>query len=181
MGAHEVRTTFVREFIRPQPGQTILDIGCGPADILDYLPQVDYFGFDISERYIKQARTKYEGRGRFFLKHFDEEDLRTLPSFDVVFCIGVLHHMDKATAKNVLALIKRALKPGGRVVTIDPCYAPGQLPLSKFIVSRDRGQHVRNQEGYAELAKGIFSDCVTQVRHQAWIPYTRCFMECTSS
>jgi hypothetical protein len=33
------RDRYVREFVRPFAGCRILDIGCGPADMLAYLPQ----------------------------------------------------------------------------------------------------------------------------------------------
>ena len=181
MGAHAVRLTLAQEFIRLKPEQAILDIGCGPADILDYLPQAEYFGFDISERYIELAKKKYGTRGKFVAKFLMEEDLVELPKFDVVLGIGVLHHMDDATAAHVLALMCQGLKPGGRVVTMDPCFSPGQGKIAKFLVSQDRGQHVRTEDGYENLAHDVFAKVSTQVRHQAWIPYTRCFMECTSA
>ena len=56
MGAHSSRKSFVGNYVKPFPGMRILDIGCGPADILAYLPQVSYSGFDISQDYIDQAR-----------------------------------------------------------------------------------------------------------------------------
>jgi len=181
MGAHAVRTTLAREFIRMQPGQSILDVGCGPADILDYLPAVNYVGFDISDRYITQAREKYGSRGQFFCKYLEATDLASLPRFDVVLGIGVLHHMDDDMAAKVLLLMGKALKPGGRAVTMDPCFSLGQNAISRFLVARDRGQNVRTEAAYAHLARDSFGECRTQVRHQAWIPYTRCFMVCTST
>ena len=54
-GAHQGRKSFISDFVKPMAGMSILDIGCGPAEILDYLPAVDYWGFDISEEYINHA------------------------------------------------------------------------------------------------------------------------------
>ena len=34
----------------------ILDIGCGPAEILDYIPECEYYGYDIDKRAINFAR-----------------------------------------------------------------------------------------------------------------------------
>jgi SAM-dependent methyltransferase len=59
---------FVNLFVRPQKDDTILDIGCGPADILKYLPDVRYIGFDISQSYINAAVRRYKDRGTFFCK-----------------------------------------------------------------------------------------------------------------
>lgn len=38
---------FIDTYVRPKSGDKLLDIGCGPADILNFLPDVEYYGFDI--------------------------------------------------------------------------------------------------------------------------------------
>ncbi|MCC7110999.1 MAG: class I SAM-dependent methyltransferase, partial [Deltaproteobacteria bacterium] len=56
---------WVDELLRPRAGQRVLDIGCGPADLLRFLPNVDYVGFDSSADYIEAARARFGARGRF--------------------------------------------------------------------------------------------------------------------
>ncbi len=179
MGAHEDRKTFVSDFIKPVVGMAILDIGCGPAEILYHLPTVDYWGFDISEEYISHAEKKFGAKGRFFSKLLSIDDLSSMPKFDVVLATGVLHHMDDELAAAVLKLAHQALKPGGRLFTIDACWAEGQHPIAKFLIAHDRGQNVRTEAGYEELVGRVFGNVKVTVRHKAWIPYTLCFTECT--
>ena len=179
LGAHAVRQALVDKAVRPQPGMCVLDVGCGPAEILDYLPGVRYWGFDISERYIAQARQRFGARGEFFCKLLTEDDLPLLPKFDVVLAIGLLHHLDNNVACDLLRLAQRALKPGGRLVTLDPCIHPGQSPIARWLISRDRGQNVRTQPEYARLVSIVFPDYRTEIRHKSGIPYTHCIMECT--
>ena len=45
--------TYLAEYVKPVRGEKVLDIGCGPADILAQLPDVDYTGLDISPDYIE--------------------------------------------------------------------------------------------------------------------------------
>ena len=45
----------------------VLDVGCGPANILAYLPPVDYTGVDLNEKHIAYAREAYGDRGRFIV------------------------------------------------------------------------------------------------------------------
>lgn len=180
MGAHSGRIRFVREFLRLEQSTKLLDLGCGPADILDYLPEsVVYYGFDISDAYISRAQEKYGDRGVFRCQLLTHSDLSTLPRFDVVLAIGVLHHLDDDVARELVGLAHAALCPGGRLITVDPCWVAGQNPVARFLISKDRGQNVRDAEGYESLVEPIFSSRSITVRHRSWVPYTHCFMECT--
>ena len=178
MGAHQARTRFVKNSVRPHAGMRILDIGCGPGDVLAYLPDVDYCGFDISEAYIERANRRFGSRGKFYAQALAASDVDGLPPCDVVLATGLLHHLDDEAAVHVLQLASRALKPGGRLLTVDPCVEPGQNPIARFLVTHDRGRNVRNKAGYASLASAVFKSPRVEVRHQAWIPYTHCLMEC---
>jgi len=51
LGAKKSRRIFVKDYLRPQIGDKILDIGCGTARILDELPKVEYYGFDANPKY----------------------------------------------------------------------------------------------------------------------------------
>jgi SAM-dependent methyltransferase len=179
MGAHQGRIRFISDFVRPVPGSAILDIGCGTADILDYLPCVDYWGFDINLAYIDQAKARFGVRGKFQCQELKAADLDNLMKFDIVLAIGLLHHLDDTTAVNTLVLAHRALKREGHLLTIDPCIEPGQNPIARFLVTHDRGQHVRTSEGYAALVSSIFMQPRVEVIHRSWIPYTHCIMQCT--
>ena len=169
----------VNEYIRPHHNCLILDIGCGPADILNYLPEVDYWGFDISDVYISKAKEKYGNRGQFFSKILTCKDLDNMPTFDLVIASGLLHHVDDEGAKSIFTIAHNALKPNGRMITIDPCFIPKQNLIARFLISKDRGQNVRNQLGYETLANEAFSHVNVHIKHKAWIPYTHCIMECT--
>jgi len=178
MGAHKSRRKFVDDYVSPFPGINILDIDCGPGDVLSYLKDVEYWGYDISETYITQAREKFGDRGHFSCKRFQIEDTAALPKFDVVLDLGLLHHLDDAEAIGVLQLAYQALKPSGRLLTIDPCLDPSQNPIARLLVHNDRGQNVRDRMGYQTLSTKVFSSPRIDVIHQSWIPYTHCFMEC---
>jgi len=180
MGARAGWSRLVHDYMKVSPGDVILDLGCGPADILDYLPAVAYWGFDISPEYIAMASRKYGNRGHFHCKLFDENDLEELPECDVVVLSGVLHHLDDDDANFLLTLASRALKKGGRLVTVDPCLIPKQHPVARYLINKDRGQNVRNEAGYKSLVEnGLFSNVEISVVNKAWIPYTHCYMVCT--
>jgi SAM-dependent methyltransferase len=181
MGAKDGRTLLATKFIRAQSGMDVLDIGCGPAEILDYLPAVNYWGFDISESYIQQATAHYGVKGTFTCKILTEDDLKDLPRFDLVLAIGLLHHLDDDTATRLLQIAHKALKQSGRLITVDPCFEAGQNSFARYLISKDRGQNVRTRESYAKLVSTVFSEYRLDVLHTSWIPYTRCYTQCTRS
>ena len=179
MGADASRTKLISKFVTPYGVKTVLDIGCGPAEILSYMPGVDYYGFDISSEYIEKAKLTYGVEAHFFDRNISIGDLNILPSFDLVMMFGVLHHLDDDVAKTVIQIASKALKPGGRLLTKDPCFERGQNPIARFLISQDRGQNVRTKLEYSSLVEGHFDQEIIEVTHQAWIPYTYCTMECT--
>src|SRR5215467_6911338 len=73
VGARAAYTRYVKEFVRPSTDSRILDIGCGPGIILEYLPaSVDYVGYDFNQNYIEHAKKTYPGRGQFFCSRVSE-------------------------------------------------------------------------------------------------------------
>jgi SAM-dependent methyltransferase len=179
MGAGKGRARNVRTYVRPFPGMRILDLGCGTAEILDALPEdVRYVGYDMSPRYIAAAQAKFGGRGTFHCGLLEQAEATTLEPFDLVLGTGVLHHLDDATARQFMAVAAAALKPSGRIYTVDPCLASGQNPVARFLMLRDRGKHVRDAEGYLALTRGLPAEVTGTLVHRAWIPYTHWHMEC---
>ena len=57
---------YLTEYVKPRPGEKVLDIGCGPGDVLEFMPAVEYTGFDISPGYIQAAQARFGSRGRFW-------------------------------------------------------------------------------------------------------------------
>jgi len=174
------RRKYVDQYIRPQSGDRVLDIGCGPADLLDYLPSsVSYTGFDASQSYIDSARARFANRGSFFCERVDEKVIERIGRFNVALATGVLHHLDDADALSLFRIARAALVPGGRLITLDGCYTPDQSAMARYIISKDRGQHVRDAKAYEELARQVFPQVEVSVRHDLMrIPYTHIIMQC---
>jgi len=178
------RTTakYRERYIRPTPGMRILDIGCGPADILAQFPaSVHYEGFDANPAYIERARRAYAGRdARFHCQFVSLATLAEPGTWDLVLAIGLVHHLGDQEAGQLFRLAHAALRPGGRMVTIDGVYVPGQARMAKWIISQDRGRFVRTPEAYDRLAQGTFSRVAATVDHGLLrIPYTLYVMEMT--
>jgi SAM-dependent methyltransferase len=179
IGAHRARSRFVSEFIRANPGDRVLDIGCGPGILFPYLAQTEYVGFDVSPEYVEAARARFGSRARFVCERVSEHVVREMASFDVAIASGVLHHLDDAEAATLMRVAHASLRPGGRLFTFDGCYTTPQGPVARYILSRDRGQHVRTRDGYVRLASSVFPEVQATVRTDLLrIPYTHVILEC---
>mgnify|MGYP001174847740 CR=1 FL=1 len=177
MSGTSFRRMIVKNFIKKK-NVNILDIGCGPAEILDSLPQVNYFGYDINSEYIDYAKNKYKDRGNFYYKKFTEKELKKLPKFDYILLFGILHHLEDKEVYNLLKLAKKVLKKIGRILTEDPILMTKQNILSKFIIKMDRGANVRSKKEYIFLIKKFFKKINSKIYHQKFIPYTWFVMNC---
>lgn len=167
------RKEFFERYLPVREGDSVLDVGCGPADILKYLPtNITYTGVDFEPSYIEAAQKKYGNRGKFICSDVSEID-HGQNQFDVIYLGGVLHHLEDQQVLNLLGKLKKLLKPKGYFFSNDPCFQDGQNPIAKFIISKDRGQNVRQVDGYRNLLKTVFPVVDCEVRHDLIkIPYT---------
>lgn len=181
VGRDASRSVYAREHLRLQPGQRVLDLGCGTGDILEHLPAVAYVGYDISPDYIERARRRFGQRGEFHCRAVDESLPVNAASYDIVIAHGVLHHLDDHAARTLFRVSRRALKPGGRLVTFDGCFTEDQSAAARLFLSLDRGRHVRERGAYEGLARSEFDQIRSFVRHDLIrIPYTHIILECTA-
>ncbi len=155
-GGVRCRQCYVRDHLRPLPGWRVLDIGCGTGDMLPSFPEVEYYGWDPSSTYIERARARNIPNSHFTCGLLTESNLEHPGTFDLVHSSGVLHHLNDAQALELMRVARGALKVGGRLCTLDGCYYPRQSILSRWVLSMDRGQFVRDAEGYLRLAEQVF-------------------------
>lgn len=185
LGARAAQKRLIEEFVRPFSGARILDIGCGPAAILDFLPNtVEYVGYDINPKYIAKAQKKYKERGQFFCARVNEAQVQPLHAgqFDIVLATGVLHHLNDDEAEHLFESVYQQLKSNGVLVTTDPVYVSNQSTIARYIISRDRGRNVRTFREYTRLAAKRFFPLETIIlTDMANIPYTLFVMRLAKS
>lgn len=169
VNSHKMRKIFVKEFIKPVEGETLLDFGCGTGNMVPYLPGLTYYGCDLNSQYIQKAKERYGDKGKFLIAGEDGYPQEELPPCDIVIASGVLHHLDDNIAKQFLKTAKAALRPGGRLITNDPCFTPKASYAEDFFARHDRGNFVRTYEQTEALVKEEFSDFKLDIRNDMYL------------
>jgi len=111
-----------------KPGQSLLDIGCGPATITVDLAERVFPGrvtaAEATDALLDLARAEVSARGATTVD-FAVADVHAMPfpdaSFDVVHAHQVLQHV--ADPVRALAEMRRVTRPGGVVAARDSDYA----------------------------------------------------------
>ena len=69
VGANHAKQQFVANWVRPESGDRVLDIGCGTGAVVPFLPpEVEITGIDIHAPYVEAARARFGSRGTFLLR-----------------------------------------------------------------------------------------------------------------
>jgi ubiquinone/menaquinone biosynthesis C-methylase UbiE len=108
-----------------EPGQRVLDIGCGTGNLLIALgrglPDLDLAGIDPDPRALRRAGRKTARAG--LQVRYEVAFAQELPypdaSVDMVLSTLMFHHLDAPTKQATLAEVRRVLRPGGAVVLAD--------------------------------------------------------------
>jgi SAM-dependent methyltransferase len=155
VGQPRRQSRFVHDHLRPKPGMRVLDVGCGPGDMLRLIPETEYLGCDLDPAYIEAARGRFGDQGEFrcvdvTMTEFDGR------KFDAVIAHGLLHHLDDDGVDRLLESVSGVLDRGGRLLTADPVHVDESSLIARWFVKLDRGGNVRSPEQYAELGRRHF-------------------------
>ena len=149
----------------------VLDIGCGPGNMIKYLNFNRYYGFDTDEKYIEYAKKKFR-KCKFFCEIFSKSSIKKISKIDTVILFGILHHINNDEVYELLKNIKLSLKNKYKIIVLDPVYVDDQNLIAKFLIKNDRGKFVRSSQKYIELFKKLNFYPTTKIYHQRIVPYT---------
>ncbi|MDO9583036.1 MAG: class I SAM-dependent methyltransferase [Desulfomicrobium sp.] len=111
-----------------RPGDTVLDLGCGPGTQLAMVarlnPQARFIGMDLSLEMLDKAKAYFDEQGLTNIT-LHQGDITNLSDFaaqsiDAVMSTVVLHHLpDIQALERVFSEVARVLKPDGGMYIVD--------------------------------------------------------------
>jgi SAM-dependent methyltransferase len=123
---HTVRQEFLVAAKRIPAGARVLDVGCGPGNFRQFVPESDYTGLDP---HFADTAPVAGVRNETLAEHLVEH----AASYDAVCCFQVIEHVRDPAA--LFAEIVRAVKPGG-LICIGAPHIPSALSrVPNFLVN----------------------------------------------
>lgn len=139
----------------PKNADKTLDQGCGTGEYCKLFKN-HYFGIDNNSADIKYAQKNYHGK---FMVGTADNLLFPDDFFDVVFAVGLHHHLNNKEFTKAVEEAIRVTKKGGRIIIIDAMLPKNRLNLVGWILRKmDRGKYVRKYQDTLKLLppKNIF-------------------------
>ena len=137
--------TFSQEaltsLLRPRPGETVLEVGCGPGRVLVELaehvgPSARVVGVDLSAGMVRQAYRRAEHldhTGQVAVLQCDAASLPLLDGcVDAAFTSFTLELFDDDEIGDVLAQVGRVLTPNGRLCVVCMAASGSVRPMGQL-------------------------------------------------
>ena len=116
--AQQAKLRHIARKLCLQPGQKVLDIGCGWGGMALYLAReydVEVTGLTLSNDQYAFARKRAEARGLQRRVRFLKEDYREhRGAYDAIVSVGMFEHVGRPQFQTYFDQVARLLKPGGR-------------------------------------------------------------------
>jgi cyclopropane-fatty-acyl-phospholipid synthase len=117
--AQEAKLEHICRKLRLQPGEHLLDVGCGWGGLLEFAATrhgVSAVGITLSEPQAEGARARLAAAGVGDRVRIEVRDYRDLPAdwqFDKAVSVGMREHVGAARLPAYFVAVHRALRPGG--------------------------------------------------------------------
>jgi SAM-dependent methyltransferase len=170
VGGGRDRADFVRTHVTFRPDEKVVDAGCGTGGALEFLPAVNYFGFDPNPNYIRVAQSRYGNRGEFFCADASSPRVQQLAQgADAFLSLGVLHHLTDQQIREILSLARACLRPSGRFIFYEPCFSANDDWVGRIFMRLDRGGNIKTDQAWRALVSEYFATVEEHIRRPVYL------------
>ncbi|MGQ9848260.1 MAG: class I SAM-dependent methyltransferase, partial [Bacteroidales bacterium] len=146
------KKTAIKKYLKPNPNENVLDVGCGSGVISSFLGAfgAKVIGIDGNSEAIRFAKTKFKTDNVDFIHGLVDDEFSFDIQFDKIYCLELIEHIYYWQGLKMLQNFNRYLKPGGKVFITTPNYR-SMSPFIEFFMDKfklsnpmDRYQHVEH-------------------------------------
>lgn len=116
--AQQNKADFILRLIDPQPGENILELGCGWGSMLRRIYEATGDKQNVHGLTLSREQVEFNDQYNGFQVEFDDFITRDYPreTFDKIYSIGAWEHVRPKEIPPLLRKLHGALKPGGKLV-----------------------------------------------------------------
>lgn len=122
--SHHLRMSWIKRMVDPRPGDRIVDLGCGPGVVAEFLAQhgAAVHGVDLHPKAVAVARKLNAGNPQCSFQVGDASSVPNLAdaSFDKAVSCDVTEHCGYDVMLGIFREAHRLLKPGGTYFVYTP-------------------------------------------------------------
>lgn len=137
--AQAAKLDLICRKLRLQPGERLLDIGCGWGGLAIYAARhygVQVLGVTLSQAQLDEGRARVRAAGLEHLVTLELCDYRDVGGqFDKVSSVGMAEHVGRRRMAEYFAVAYRALKPGGLMLNHAIADGLNHVRMPKFLQS----------------------------------------------
>ncbi len=159
----------IRAFLRDGV-HAALDVGCGTGEKTAFIARHagETVGIDPHAGQVQEAQVRYGGRHLCFQTAQAEALCFAAASFDAVFFNESLHHVPVNHQLTALRESHRVLRPGGRMLIVEPIHGSGALGRTLCLYLEEKAQEDRAAAAIAAVLNAEFE---LQARSEIQIDY----------
>lgn len=122
---HEAKQLVIDRFLPPEPGDFVLDVGCGSGVIANHLAEqgAKVIAVDGNPSAIAFAQKQFPSEKIQFVNGLVDEVFEAGRPVDKIYCLEVIEHVYYEQVVKMLQAFHTLLKPGGQVFLTTPNYA----------------------------------------------------------
>jgi hypothetical protein len=171
VGGSRDRADFVRTHVTFRPDEKVVDAGFGTGGALEFLPLVNYFGFDPNPDYIRVARSRYGRRGEFWCGDASSPRVQELAQrADAFLSLG---GVPSRPPTNRLAKYWAWHGPVCVPVVVSfftsLCFSANDDWLGRMFMRLDRGGNIKSDQALRALVSEYFAAVEEYIRQPVYL------------
>lgn len=164
---------ILRDAVGPYRDSIVLELGAGTG-VFSPRDFVDFTATDINAEYLREIK----GNCKLFC--CDSQDLPFQHNtFDLVFAVGLYHHLSDLEFHRSLKSVISVLKPGGVFMVLDNIWPTNKFNLIAYLIRKfDRGKYVRTLSEQKEILDEYFAHIIVNSGYYTFLKLEYIFFIC---